>query len=47
MRYAADQTNKMVGYVRSTMGGNRLSGLALISGERQFAWEVDYKFIMK
>jgi len=34
-------------YVRSTMGEDRLSGLALVATERQFASEVDYNEIIE
>ena len=33
-------------YVRSTIGEDRLSGLALITIERQFASEVDYNEVI-
>ena len=34
-------------YVRSTMGDDRLSGLALVAIEKQFASEVDYNEIIE
>jgi hypothetical protein len=41
------ETGKLIkSYVRSTMGENRLSGLALSAIERQFASEVDYNEVI-